>query len=136
MNWLVETLTGASGLVARETKAFVENSGHRLYTERPGVKCGCRLSLYLCGSLRGLSDEVQEKAQTYYDCLVANLPREEGSTEGPRLPWNQLLTGSGPDRATGRGDTLREKPHPNRATYAPRPKVEDITSQAKRRRER
>ena len=136
MNWMVETLTGASGLVARETKTFVENSGHTLYSEKPGVKCGCSLPLYLCGSLRGLSGEVQGKAQTYYDCLVANLPITEGEAEEPRLPWSQLLTGSGPETAAARGDTPRESPHPNRATYAPRPKAEDITSQAKRRKER
>ena len=135
INWMVETLTGASGLAARETKTFVENSGHTLYSETPGVKCGCSLPLYLCASLRGLSGEVQMKAQAYYGCLVTNLPRVEEGGGGPRLPWSQLL--AGPDRAASaaREDTPRERPHPNRTTYVPRPKAEDITSQAKRRKE-
>ena len=133
---MVDTLTGATCVVAQETKDFVENSGHTLFSETPGVECGCSLPLYLCASLRGLSEEVQTKAQSYYDCLVDNLPRSEEGGGGIRLPWRQLL--AGPDQAApaGREDTPRERTYPNRTTYVPRPKAEDITSQAKRRKER
>ena len=121
--------------MAQETKDFVENSGHTLFSEAPGIGYGCTLPLYLCASLRGLSEEVQMKAQSYYDCLVENLPRSEGEGGVIRLPWSQLLAGPDQAASASREDTLRARPYPNRTTYVPRPKVEDITSQAKRRKE-